>query len=112
MNLDNIPEISIKTYKFKLFDKEVFLLLQDNQVESFEFLFSLLNQQINYDEAIKLFIEDYVEKNIPQPSSYINNYTPDFILNNIIGNKESFQKIEEYYRIALRDKKISDITKG
>lgn len=99
-----IPELNISTYRFKLFDKEVFLILKSDQYESFNLLFSLLNQRINYDEALGLFIQDYVERH-----NLSNAYSPEFILKNLIGNKDIFHKIEEHYRILLRDKKIDDI---
>jgi hypothetical protein len=47
LNHDNMSKVIIKTCRFKLFEKEVSLMLRDDQVESFNTFFELLNKKVN-----------------------------------------------------------------
>jgi len=108
---NEIPEvnISISAYSFKLFEKEVYLILSSDYIESFNRFFNLLNKKVNIEEAKKYFVDDYVKMTNGNRAM---NITADynFIIKNVLGIKETMDKVEEFYRITIRDNKIDEIT--
>lgn len=107
LNHDNIREVSIKSCKFKLFEKEVFIMLRDDQIESFNVFFDLLNKRVNIEEAKKSFVDDYIKRNkvINTPLDY------NYIIKNFLGGvEETMNRVEEFYKILLRNNKIDEIT--
>lgn len=104
-----MEELKIKIYKFYLFDKEIFLFLKDDKVNSFKFLFKLLNDRIPLEEAKKRFVEDYVNKHLP--NFPYNTYSFGWIIKNFVGVEKELNQVGEFYKIVLRNIKIDDITK-
>lgn len=109
LNHNDIPEISIKTYKFTLFEKEVFLVLRNDQIESINIFFSLLNNKVNIEDAKKAFVEDYIKRS---SQDRLVNLTLDynFIIKNFLGLEDVMNKVEDFYKVILRDSKIDEIT--
>ncbi len=111
LNHDNMSKVTIKTCRFKLFEKEVFLVLRDDQVESFNTFFELLNKRVNIEEAKKAFVDDYIKRTSYGWNRLVNiplDY--NLIIKNFLGAEETMNKMEEFYRVSLRDSKIDEIT--
>ena len=60
---NEIPEvnISISAYSFKLFEKEVYLILSSDYIESFNRFFNLLNKKVNIEEAKKYLVQTLMQ---------------------------------------------------
>jgi len=111
LNHDNMSKVTIKTCRFKLFEKEVFLVLRDDQVESLYTFFELLNKRVNIEEAKKAFVDDYIKRTSYGWNRLVNiplDY--NLIIKNFLGAEETMNKMEEFYRVSLRDSKIDEIT--
>ena len=101
-------EISIKTYKYEIFGRYIYVFLQEDQKEFIDIFFKSLNDKLPIEEAKEKMINFYGEKRLPRfpPSVYSN----DWIIRNI-GLGDVIEKIEEFYKVELRNIKISDLTK-
>lgn len=108
----NIPTVSIQLFKFKLFEKEVFTILEkETQFEPFSKFVQRLNNLENF-ETCKVELLTEILKNkfggSNPPQHIIQN---ERMLKNFIGDQffDMFQKIEEEYQVQLREYKINQI---
>jgi len=113
-DLENIPEISIQVFKFKIFEKEVFAILEkETQFEPFSKFMKRLNDLENFDICKEELFEELIKNRFPAS----NGSTPKRILQDpkmmrsYIGSQffDMFDKIEEEYRVVLREHKINQI---
>lgn len=114
---DNIPEITIKLYKFKLFEKEVFMVLMDNQIVDFKEFVEKLNKYLNFQECKKELIISLLEKrgyntNVPNNIKITDDFLNSHLVASYLGTHfmEAINKIEDEYQTTLREHKINQIT--
>lgn len=109
-SIENIPEIRIKPLKFKIHNKEVYLVILEDYKYFLDVFFDDLNRFENFEESRKKLVMGIMNKmNIP--TSFANSYTDDYILNNLIVSDNIFRIVEELHMTYLRDNKIDNIIK-
>jgi predicted unusual protein kinase regulating ubiquinone biosynthesis (AarF/ABC1/UbiB family) len=101
----NIPEVSVKTYKFKLHDKEVFIIILDNHIDIYKNFFDNLNQFKTFEESKKILISQF------KLIMSIDILTDEWVFKNLIGQQDIFSKVEELHIIYMRENKIDNIVK-
>ena len=112
---DSIPEINIQVFKFKIFEKEVFAILEkETQLEPFSKFMKRLNDLENFDICKQDLFEELIKSR--WPSSNGGNVPKGILqdkqmMRNYIGSNffDMFDKIEEEYRVVLREHKINQI---
>lgn len=112
-DFDSIPEISIQIFRFKLFHKEVFALLETKtQVTPFQIFMDRLNANEDFEACKKSLLNNLiVNKNPHFPK---NSLVDERAVHMYLGSQFSdmLNKIEEEYKIISRDNKINEITKN
>lgn len=108
----NIPEINIQVFKFKLFEKEVFAILErETQYDPFNRFMKRINNLEDFEICKSELITEILK------ARYGGNNPPQYIIQNekmlrsFIGDQffNMFQKIEEEYQVQLREYKINQI---
>lgn len=95
--LENIPELSLKVQKFKIHNKEVYMITEDNNL--LDDFFTDLNQFKSFEESKKKLTDRYrIKMNIPDA------YDDKWVLNRLIDPIDILDKIEELHTAYMRDK--------
>lgn len=109
-NPEEIPEISIKVFRFKLFEKEVFALLETNsQVEPFQKFMDRINKYEDFDTCKLELFQELVRKRYPNFN--MQSIKDKNFVRNFLGSSffDMFDKIEEEYKVIAREHKINQI---
>lgn len=106
-----IPEINIQIFKFKLFEKKVFAILEkETQLEPFQKFMDRINNHEDFDTCKLELFQEMVSKRYPNfdiQSIRAGNFMNNFLGSSFFG---MFNKIEEEYKIVAREHKINQIT--
>jgi hypothetical protein len=110
LNTGLMPEINIQLFKFKLFEKEIFAVLEkETQFEPFQKFMNRINKYENFDTCkLELFQEliskKYTNFNIHSIRDV--NFVKNFLGHNFF---DMFNKIEKEYKTIIRENKINKI---
>lgn len=119
MNLDNfdsIPELKLKTYTYNFLGLQFGVILNTEFIKPFESFIQKINNEVSeviWENSKLIFANECVSKRSGLPPSYT--MTPDWIIRNVLGLSDIFNKMEEVYKsqclIDDRNNKIGDIIK-
>ena len=110
-DMNSIPEINIQVFKFKLFEKEVFAILEkETQLEPFQKFMDRINSHEDFDTCKLELFQEMVSKRYPNFN--MQSIRDKNFVRNFLGSSffDMFNKIEEEYKVVAREHKINQIT--
>jgi len=118
-NIPEIPEISVKVYKYELLNTHIYVILRTDQVEYFRIFIEKLKSMEDWNISKKELAIDFLKldhKDFEEYFSRIPEWSHDSVFRSVLGSlSNTLDKLEPLYIGAYtsyqRNKLIDDITK-
>lgn len=108
--------LSIKVYRFNLFNKEFFMYIKDDDltVKSYDSFFKRISNLEDWDLSIQILSDEILSNSYPEiKKTMMPIMNKNWVIKNIIGQEREMNRIKDIYDqevlIRKRDNKIKNI---